>query len=303
MRYVKSFSIHPATAIRVLLEPYRFSIRGVDVDIHISNEGECRATYEVSIPVDPSGLYLRTGEKPLDGSSPQEGIAVPESSLAGPVVQSLTRVLSFVFDGPLRSASLPGGKLIPECAEDDAILASLKNRPVFVDLRAKLSITAPHFETISQHAMDQLLAREVGLALYQDALHITTEIGKYREFWKVLESAFGQKGAELLKLLEKFTPIVELGFDAPELKDLYLLRGRASHAESSSGLVEYDVITEKVRERLPRLKCLAEQILLTKQTWGTKGQGVDRLADLNTYVRKDGTPVLIRPGISEDYKM
>jgi hypothetical protein len=300
MRYITSYSIHPATALQGFPESCQFSILGVEVELNISSKDEYRATYKVSIPVEPTGLSVRVGEQPLDGSSPQEGIAVPESKQAVAATLSLTRALTFILDTPLRNDSLPGGSLISECADDDVVLASLKNRPVFVDLRGEIAIKAPSFEAITPYAMKQLLSKEVGLAIYSDALHISTEIGKFRELWKVLESAFGQKDTALLKSLGNFTPVAELGFDATELKNLHILRGRASHAESSAGLNEYKKISSEVAERLSRLKCLVDQILLTKQSWGNKGTGIDRLADLKTYVREDGMPVLIRPEMPED---
>ena len=300
MRYITSYSIHPATALQGLSESCQFSINGAEVGLNISSKDEYRATYKVSIPVDPTGLSIQVGEQPLDGSSPQEGIVVPEIAQAGAVALSLTRVLAFTLGAPLRAASLLGGSLISECADDDTVLANLQNRPVFVDLRGKASIIARSLDTITPHVMNQLLSKEVGLAIYSDALHISTEIGKFRELWKVLESAFGQKDTVLLRSLGKFTPAAELEFNAAELKNLHILRGRASHAESSAGLAEYKKISKEVAERLPRLKCLVEQILLTKQTWGNKGTGIDRLADLKTYVREDGIPVLLRPEMPED---
>lgn len=300
MQYVKYFSIHPANILLGLPEPTNFSVRGADINLQIAKESECKAKFKVSVPVDNKGLSLRVGNQPLGGGSPQKGIYVPEAKLAFAVAQSLTRVLSFVLDAPLRNTPLPDSRLIPECDEDKRILENFKNHPMFVDLRAKLSIKAFRFNEISSDTMDQLLAREVGLAIYLDALHITTVIGKYRELWKVLESAFGQKDTELLKSLEEFKPIDDLEFDTEELKELHILRGRASHAESSAGLNEYNAITKEVEDKLPRLKCMVEQILLNKQTWGTRGLGVNQLADLKTYVSKDGTPVLIKAKAPED---
>lgn len=293
MRYLKYYSIHPADALLGLPEDSRFLINDVQVIVRESQEEKNQVKFEASIPVDPRGLKLREGEQPLDGSQPQKGITVPESKLVYPAVQSLTRILSFVFNTPLKSASLLGDELVPECADDEDVLKSLQNLSVFVDLGSEFSIKGPHFNMISTDLIDQLLEREVGLAIYLDSLLISTAIGKYRELWKVVESAFGQKDSELLKSLEQFKPITDLEFDKEELKQIHILRGRASHAESSAGLAEYNAITKEVREKLPRLKSMVEQVLLNKKTWGTRGFAVSQLAELKTYVRKDGMPVLI----------
>jgi hypothetical protein len=85
-----------------------------------------------------------------------------------------------------------------------------------------------------------------------------------------------------------------LEFDDDELSKLHILRGRASHPESSAGLEEYQSVSEKVGGLLPRLESLVVEVLLTKKTWGSKGLVVERLAPLRTYVNKDGVPVLVQ---------
>ena len=73
-----------------------------------------------------------------------------------------------------------------------------------------------------------------------------------------------------------------------------ILRGRASHAESKSGIRELrDVITE-TRNALPRLKNLAEQVILTKKTWGIPTQDIERLARLTSHAGPYTGPEIVK---------
>ena len=162
------------------------------------------------------------------------------------------------------------------------------------DARAQGQCCDPISQTQSQ-PLEKLLEREIGLALYTDAMRLSSPIGRFRELWRVLESAFGQKGKALLKSLSQYEPILEHGFDAKELRQLYVLRGRASHAESNAGLEEYESVTSSVTEGLTQLERLVVEVILTKLSWGTKGLATDRVAALRTYVDRDGALVIVRP--------
>ena len=110
--------------------------------------------------------------------------------------------------------------------------------------------------------------------------------------WNVLESAFGEQGYQLLRYLVEYEPAKQLGFSSEELHSLLILRGRASHAAGREGIEEIRKVTQEASEKLPRLKCLVEQVLLTKQKWGVKSGGTDRLARLAAYTKMDGSLVL-----------
>ena len=126
------------------------------------------------------------------------------------------------------------------------------------------------------------------MALYSQALSDQDSVAKYRDFWKVLESAFGEKNDELINLLAQYNPAIDIGFTLDELKELLILRGRSGHAESKAGIEELRFIINETREKLPRLKSLVEQVLITKKSWGLKSLGVERLAPLSAYVGQDG---------------
>ena len=137
--------------------------------------------------------------------------------------------------------------------------------------------------------------KEAGLAIYSVALLQQHDTGTYRELWRVLESAFGAQNAELLSYLREFVPAKQLGFNYDELNSLHILRGRASHTVSSAGMNEVIAVNREVSDKLPRLKCLVEQVLLTKQTWGVKSNDTDRLAPISGYIAADGS-VIVRRG-------
>jgi hypothetical protein len=248
---------------------------------------------DVIVPVETDGLTLGTGPKPLDGSEPQRGVVVPEQAAAAKIAQGLIRVLAFAR-GHAVHLSVRGSELLPETDHDRDVLVALGADQPLRLLKARLSIQTAIFSTLTSETLAHLLEREVGLALYNDALSLSQPVARFREFWRVLEAAFGEDGDKLVALLSAFPPAQELGYTATELKDLLVLRGRASHAQSSAGLVEYERVNNLVSDKVERIRCLAAQVLLTKKTWGLRGLEVERLGRLRSTVQADGTPVIYR---------
>ena len=148
---------------------------------------------------------------------------------------------------------------------------------------------------VDDQTLDALARKEAGMALYAEALLLQEPIGTFREFWKVLESAFAAKDAQLIRCLSEYTPAEQLGFTQTELRGLHTLRGRASHAESRYGLDEHESVLAETSSRLARLKCLAEQVILTKKTWGVRTTECERLAPVSAFIDANGGEVLIRP--------
>jgi hypothetical protein len=222
--------------------------------------------------------------------------------VADGILHSAVRVLSFVLDTAIEVAVFPNKEvLIPESDADEDRLTELGSLPSYVETRAQLIPHAWTFESITAETLDRLLSREIGLALYSDALRLRAPNGRFRELWRVLESAFGQKDRCLLASLAKYPPAVKLEYDPEELRKFYILRGRASHAESSAGLSEYHRVSQTVEDFLPRIQSLVQEVLLTKKNWGSRDLSVKRLAPLRSYVKRDGTLVLIpaRPGAKQ----
>ena len=180
-----------------------------------------------------------------------------------------------MLDAPIEVAHLTES-LIPESEQDEARLKELGSFLSLMKFHARISLHVARFQNLDTATLSKLLSREIGLALYSDALRLSTPIGRFRELWRLLESAFGQKDSDLLVSLASYPPAVDLEYDREELTALHILRGRASHAESSAGLDEYHNVSRRVENLLPRLQCLAEEVVSTKKTWGSRGLGVAR---------------------------
>lgn len=295
MRYSETYTLKFGGSIDDLPKGIRLPIRGGELVIEEIDVEQRRGRAVVTVPVDPAGLSVRESAPPFDEGDPQRGIDVPEKSQLGSILRAGVRIMAFVLDMSIdHSHVITERKLVPESEADEHLLDKFGSLKPYIETGAEFVIQTHRLSELDEVTLEKLLAREVGLALYADALALGQPIGQFRELWRVLESAFGQKDAELIRSLAAFEPALKMGFDKDELEELHVLRGRASHAESAGGLDEYRHLSREVGDRLSRLKCLAEQVVLTKASWGTKGLGVDRLAPLKSYVTRDGTWVLIR---------
>jgi hypothetical protein len=294
MKYRTVYSLSFLTPPIGPINEVRLSIQGADFVLYAVPQNGRTGKMTITIPVDPAGLSVRVGPAPLDDGPRQKGIHVPESTKLGGISRAGVRVLSFVLDVAIDLAHLDRS-FIPESEGDEARLKELGSLPPFVELHCELSICTRRFENenLDMVTVNKLLSREVGLAIYSDALRLNAPIGRFRELWRVLESAFGQKNSDLVTSLVSYPPAVKLKFDHKELTEFLILRGRASHSESSAGLDEYHDVSQRVETLLPRLECLAEEVLLTKKTWGIRGAAVERLAPLRTYIDKNRRPVVL----------
>jgi hypothetical protein len=245
--------------------------------------------------VNPANLAVRTGPQPLSGGDPQRAIHCPEESDLSAYAHVIATLLSFLTDIPIRlSHKLGGDSLIAESDEDIEALQGLGTNQVFDSLHGIPSLRSFSLPTISYESIKKMIGKEVGLALYSQALQMSNPVGTFREYWKVLESAFGRKDDELIELISKYDPAIQLGFDKEELRVLHVLRGRASHAESSAGIAEYRHVKRETSSKLARLKGLVEQVLVTKKTWGIPTVETDRIARLQGFIDSEGSIVLLR---------
>jgi hypothetical protein len=189
---------------------------------------------------------------------------------------------------------LGGDSLIAESSDDAQFLEDLETTQIHEELSATVSTRSFSLPSVDDVTLEALAKKELGLALYAQALLLQEPIAAYREFWKLLESAFGEKNTQLISSLSDFTPAQQLGFTIDELKELHALRGRASHAESRSGVKEHRSVFADTTRRLPRLKCLAERIVLTKKTWGVRTRDTEALASVIAYIDANDNLVLIQ---------
>lgn len=247
--------------------------------------------FEVISQVNTDGLTVETGPQPIDESEPHRGIVVPERVTVSTIAKGVSRVFALAW-GHAVQLRARGAELRPDSDHDRDVLRSLGETRLLSMIQSRIVIRAPVFSTLSSRTFARLLEREVGLALYNDALSLSQPAAQFREFWRVLEAAFCEDNERLVTLLSDFPPALELGFTASELRELLVLRGRASHAQSSAGLVEYERVNGLVRNKVERVRCLAAQVLLTKKNWGRPESEVERIGRLPSIVRSDGTPVV-----------
>ncbi len=288
--YTLSFLSDPRHAIEF---PVRVEIEHKSLAIEATSGDGKTATAFLEGQVDPIGLKVETGPTPLNGSQPARGVVIPEQSDFTHLLARVIHVLSFLTDIPIRySHGLEEGIFIPEGPEDEVCLQQLGTQRGHVNLSAIASTRTFEPSEVARSALEPLLSKEIGLVVYSQALLVQEPMAQFRELWRVLESAFGAKDRKLTRLLANYEPATNLGFESSELEGILALRGRASHAESKAGMEEYRRVLSETQERLPRLKCLVEQVLLTKKSWGSRTLGVERLASLSGYVETDGTPVL-----------
>lgn len=282
--------------------PFRLELEDGTFEIsEVDEEGE-HATVIIERSVNPENLSIRTGLQPFDGGEPDRGISVSEKSTLSEFLSRVVNILSFLTDIPLRySHKLGQDRLVAETEADHIILQKLGTEDVFQETSVSISVRTFSMGKVSEQDLQFLMARDVGLALYAQARLVQQPVSVFREYWRILESAFGTKDSDLIDLLSEYRPAQQMDFTNNELRSLLVLRGRASHAESRSGIKEYQFVTEEVSRLLPRLKCLVEQVILTKKTWGIQTLETEQLARLDAFINSEGSPVLIRYLSSEDW--
>jgi hypothetical protein len=225
-----------------------------------------------------------------DGTKvPIPTLKVPESELDHVAARDVLSALSFLSDTTL-GLSVAGrvdDDVEPDDAEDEALLERLGTRQRYRRTGATFA-TRTVQPNVDTQAVGALLDRASGVRIYAMALALGTSSARFRELWRVLEAAFQLKDSALIRRLADYEPARQLAFDRDELKELHTLRGRASHAESRSGVHELEHVERECGTRVARLKCLAERVILTKASWGSPTTGVNELSPLLAYVRRDG---------------
>lgn len=185
---------------------------------------------------------------------------------------------------------------VPDDEDEETQLEQFGTRRPYVGTAVQSQLRSLNAR-VDGNGVSALMKRAPGVRLYADAVKLTLAVAQFRELWRVLESAFAkEKRDELVALLADYPAAQQLGFDASELRELYMWRGRASHA-NGGGLDELVRVEYECGRRLGRLKNLVERVILTKEEWGcptTGDSAVEELAPLQAYVRRDGTLVIIQ---------
>ncbi len=275
--------------------PLRYELDNKKFEINEIDEKRQYATGFMEAQIDRQELSLSAEKKSLDGTTTPARIIVPSALDLGPTVSRIVQALSFIADIPICQARLLfQDEIIPETRDDKLYLESLGTNEIYHELSATPSIRTFAVSDLSEDFLDKLMEKETGLALYAQALLQQDDTGKFRELWKVLEAAFGVQKKELIECLIGYESVKQLDFSKEELQSLLALRGRVSHATSRAGIEELRCVNQEVSEKLPRLKCLVEQVLLTKRTWGVRSQYIDRLAQLAAFIGNNGSVIIFQ---------
>jgi len=247
----------------------------------------------VDRPVDRSALTLEphSGFSEVRNGQKRElpAVRVPGNPTIAPI--DVTAALTFLTDVPFMVSGVGRPELVPGTDKDLATLDDFGTRQVYVETRAQLGIRTSQ-PPIDGEMIRALIPKTVGLRLYADAMAVSSGMAKYREFWRVLESAFRLQNRDLVAALASYPPAQELGFAEPELRQLKVLRDQASHAATKGGLKEILRVGDLADQRSERLKSLVERVILTKETWGSPDPRVHELLPAAAWVGPDGGVVL-----------
>lgn len=243
-------------------------------------------------PVVRSGLELVRNTRAYRLTESGEKVEVPKVRVAPHAVsgeydaEDVFDALSLLTDAPFtRYSSFDApDELVPESADDVELLdANFGTREVYQVLGATIH-GRTFYEAVTPELVAALLPRRAGLQLYAETLHLATPQARYRDFWRILESAFASADRPLLELLAQFPPLLEIDVTFDELRTLHAYRGRASHAQSRRGVSELRHVRTFTSEHEGRLKCIAERVLMTKKEWGSRSLAVNELARLRSWI-------------------
>ena len=210
--------------------------------------------------------------------------------------QDFMGALTFLTDVPITLSSPPHkDRFVPETDEDRELLERLGTDQPYSTISALVSMRSFNVNGATDKTITDLMSRRVGLRLYADAMKANLAVAQFRELWRVLEAAFGKTDDELVTLLANYEPAKMLRFDEAEIKQLLVLRGRASHAQSSAGIKELVYADRECSNQLPRLKNLCERVILTKKSWGYPTLGTDELLPLAGFIGPANSIVMFKP--------
>ena len=184
-------------------------------------------------------------------------------------------------------------RFVAESTSDKKLIANFGTDKAYSKMTAQVSMSSfnPNFE---EEIFTKLLHKRAGLRIYENAIKANSTVAQFRELWRILESAFAKRDGELINLVCRFEPAKRLDFNKKEIKKLKDLRDRASHAYSKAGIVELARVDREVSEKLPRLKNLCEQVILTKKSWGYPTLESEELLPMKGFVGLDNSIVVFK---------
>jgi hypothetical protein len=248
---------------------------------------EEQLTLTIELPVDSSAL--RVVASPVAGDRELE---VLETGVAGVVAREVADAIAFLTRCPLTLAGRGRPELLPEGDDDLELLQGFATDAVNQAGIARGSV-AMTLRLVGQNVA-LLVRRASGVRLYSDALKMGTSAGRLRELWRVVESAFAAKNDRLVSLVSDCQVAKDLGFTHEELRQLLVLRGRASHASSRAqiNLNELASVEREAAEVVDSVQALAEALIIRKAEWGSRDTAVDESAPRYPFVLDQGETVL-----------
>src|SRR5260370_3667965 len=199
--------------------------------------------------------------------------------------QGFISALTFLTDTPITlSRPLHSDWFVPETDEDRELVERFGTDQPYDRISALADMRSFSLNGVTVRTIPDLMPRRVELRLYANAIKANLAVAQFREFWRILEAAFGERGDKLVTLLTQYEPARKLGFDEAVVRQLLALRGRASHAQSSAGIKELVYVDQECASQLPRLKNLCERVILTKKSWGYPTVGTDELLPLAGFI-------------------
>jgi hypothetical protein len=291
LRYVHRMLGDNPHAVQRLASPVTFQAPPpLDATVTFEATAE-EARVTLNARVDPTRLSATTTP------TGHRFLVLPEADLLRALPTAFADLIAFLLDTPVHLV-LQELTMNPDSLEDDAVLQRLGAWTFDWG-----SLGSIHFETrafllrdLDEGRVTKLLGKSVGLGIYKEAISTTRSTMRFRELWRVLESAFGCRNDQLVAILSEYAPAMQLGFTKGELEQLLVLRGRISHASTrpSRASHEFESVRAEVDRRLDRLKGLTERVLVTKREWGRKTLGVDELARVHVYRDATGGLVVVK---------
>jgi len=291
MRVHKQYTVTFGHGHDGLVLPLRLSVSGEEYELSRTEKG---GRLETFVPVEAGALLLHEGESFPDGHKNPPSIKLPEREGSALQVHDVVSALTFLTDVRMDISSAGTTRLLPDSDADRDLLTQFGTDQVHEKLSATIGGRTFGISSFSDESFEKLLERRAGLHLYDEAMHLGRPVAKFRELWRVLESAFDRQDDALVELLAQYPPALELKFARDELKKMLVLRGRASHAATRGGVSELRKVNREATRAMDRLSGLVEQVILTKKTWGAPTLGVDRLAPVTDFTGPDGTLYMFR---------
>jgi hypothetical protein len=244
---------------------------GVRVTLYEHDDGHLRIAVQrhvdsaqLELILEGSGWSEETpeGRKPVPRVRLRDGMP-NEGLVAGDFVNALT----FLTDVPISLSRPPlEDAFIAETTEESELLHGFGTDKPFWATSANPSIRT-FSGMVHGDNVRLLLERAPGVRLYADAMKLPLAVARFRELWRVLESAFALVEDRLVERLAVCPAATQLKFDRDELERLRVRRGRASHAQSraKAGKQELVDVERDCARAIPRLKTLVERVILTKR--------------------------------------